>query len=145
MIAHLGSRQIYLSCQKKSGGIEFPDPIWYYQAVHLSRILDWCNLTRVKNWIPIEQSIMSIPLKAIPWLSKNCPNQVKEHPIVGTTYKIARSIKPRIINSLQMTNMTPWVGTQIFYQRYRTLNSINWLKSTSFKYKPLGTREDGNL
>lgn len=47
-----------LAMPKCSGTMRFPDPVQYYKISHLSPILDWCNHTKVKGWLSLEQLIL---------------------------------------------------------------------------------------
>lgn len=46
-----------LRCGRKQGGLAILGVILYYQACHLSRVVEWCRHEGVKQWVYIEMAI----------------------------------------------------------------------------------------
>lgn len=61
-------RRDILTLPKERGGVGFPDPVGYYEASHLARVIDWCVVQKDKPWIHMEQATTNIPLEGIAWL-----------------------------------------------------------------------------
>lgn len=45
-----------LSLLKVQGGMGFPDPVGYYEASHLTIIMEWCIMTDPKLWVDLAQA-----------------------------------------------------------------------------------------
>lgn len=103
-----------LTRPKEKGGIGLSDFFSYYRAVHLSRIVDWhCN-KESKQWVGMELEDASIPLLTSPWLTSAPPEDMRNHPLIGATLKVARStIHTTGLSSLP-SPMTPVIGNPDF-------------------------------
>lgn len=74
---------------KDLGGIQFPNFRSYYQASHITRIIDWHCHESEKDWVSLESTLATLPLRYLPWSPiKTLPHAVRLHPITGTTLKI---------------------------------------------------------
>ena len=86
-------RRAILTLPKERGGVGLPDPVSYYEASHLTRVVEWCTVQEEKPWIQLEQTITAIPLEGIVWLSEaEIPQGVKRHPTVGATIQVIKKI-----------------------------------------------------
>lgn len=81
-----------LTLPKKQGGIGLPDIQKFYQACHLTRVIDWNIHSEFKDWINIERTFTPIPLHILPWLNKtHIPPDCKFHPLIDNTINIFQS------------------------------------------------------
>lgn len=53
---HPRIRRSLLTLPKQYGGLAISDLHKYYQAAHLSRMIDWCQLGDLKTWPSLEQA-----------------------------------------------------------------------------------------
>lgn len=65
------------------GGLSFPDATLYYQACHLSRVIDCCRHAGSKQWVDIERSISAVHLPGLSWCSSQVPPSLLTHPTMG--------------------------------------------------------------
>ncbi|XP_040178291.1 uncharacterized protein LOC120910599, partial [Rana temporaria] len=108
-------RRDILTLPKEKGGIGFPDPLAYYEAVHLSRVLDWCATPKIKPWILLEQAMIEIPLEGLIWLSKSIlPQSVKKHPTIGTTINVVKKVFRKSNDETEANPLTPVLGNPAF-------------------------------
>lgn len=68
-------------------------------------VLDWCNHSKAKSWISLEQAISP---------QGSSYAQVKVHPLLGTTYKIVNMIKPRVLSAAMISPTMPVIGNPDF-------------------------------
>lgn len=68
-----------------------PDMHTYYQAVHLGRLIDWCQHQDIKLWSQLEQDQSDIPLHRAPWCYQLLSGTIKRHPLIGPTTRICLS------------------------------------------------------
>lgn len=81
-----------LSRPKEREGIGLPDFLKYYRAMHLTRIVD-CHCNKdYKQWVGMEFEDASIPLLTSPWLTAPTPKDLRDHPLIGATLTVARTI-----------------------------------------------------
>lgn len=89
----LNRRQIMLP--KQYGGLAVPDLRKYYQATHLTRLIDWNRHQSMKLWTSLEQAQCEIPLDRAPWCHNSLPRVVKNHPLIGTTTQLCSTLFTR--------------------------------------------------
>lgn len=108
-------RRDILTLRKERGGVGFPDPVGYYEASHLARVVDWCVLQKDKPLIHMEQATITIPLEGIVWLSDvEIPQAVRRHPTVGATLRSIKKIFKKTEISTYPSPMIPILGTPSF-------------------------------
>lgn len=82
-------RRAILRLPKEKGGIGFPNPVRYQEALNLARVMDWCALQKRKPWVHMEQATIDIPLEGLVWLPEvDVPRAVRKHPKGGRHLKI---------------------------------------------------------
>lgn len=68
---------------KEPGSMGIPDFRAYYQATHLTRIVDWHCHSVAKEWVSLGYALFPIPLKFSPWIPwGSCPTSLKRHPLL---------------------------------------------------------------
>lgn len=103
-------RRDILTLPKEQGGVGFPDPVGYHEAIHLTRVLDWCT-SQKKTWVQTEQATSEIPLEGLAWLPNTViPKVVKQHPMVGATLRSFKKTFKKVKIAMPMSPMTPIVG-----------------------------------
>ena len=108
-------RRAILTLPKERGGVGLPDPVSYYEAAHLARVVDWCTVQEAKPWIQLEQTITTIPLEGIVWLAEaEIPQEVKRHPTIGATIYTTRKIFKKTKMSTHPSPMIPILGNPSF-------------------------------
>lgn len=53
---------------KVEGGMRLPDISFYYRAISLVRILNWCHDSQNKLWVPLEKIMAGRNLAGAPWI-----------------------------------------------------------------------------
>ena len=86
----------------------------YYQAAHLTRLIDWCRNGHYKRWVEIEQQICPIALSRAPWCYNVLPSKMKKHPIIGPTLLIAAKICKNPKFSTKCSPLIPILGNPGF-------------------------------
>lgn len=82
-----------LSLPKHLGGIGLPELLNYYKAVHLSRIIEWNIHAPNKDWVSLEASFTSIPLKSLPWIqASHLHPDIGTHPLITPMLQCFRKI-----------------------------------------------------
>lgn len=86
---------------KEMGGLGVPNLRDYYLASHAARIIDWHCHRDSKDWVGLEMALFSTPLSFAPWLKwSNYPDELKHHPITGTTLKLLHDLpRGKVITS----------------------------------------------
>lgn len=72
-----------LTLPKQYGVLAVPEVCKYYQAVHLSRLIDWNGHQDIKLWVQLEQAQSAISLCRASWCYNALPRDVKNHPLIG--------------------------------------------------------------
>lgn len=103
-----------LSLQKQHGGMAMPEIKTYYQAVHLSRLVDWCRHQETKLWPQIEQSQSDIPLNRAPWNGSTLPTRIRSHPLIGPTTSICTRLISQTSLSTKNSLLRPILGNPQF-------------------------------
>lgn len=107
-----------LAMPKSRGGMAFPDPIRYYKAIHLARVLAWCRDEGHKTWIAIEQSCTEIPLRCLPWLQLKTLGTLRHHPLIGATLKVIQQSHFLSRFDGEITRLHPVLGNPRFPSGY---------------------------
>lgn len=82
-----------LTLPKIREGMGFPDPVRYYKASHLTRIMEWVVQSEPKLWVDLEQATIDSTLVGIPWSPiRDCLMAVTLHPLVGATFRMAKNL-----------------------------------------------------
>lgn len=107
-------RRNILALPKGKGGIGFPDPVRYREALQLARVMEWCASVR-KPHVQLEQATTKIPLEGIAWIEKSeLPTIVKKHPLTGATICSIYMIFKKTNLSPNPSPMTPVLGAPDF-------------------------------
>lgn len=65
------------------GGIGLPELLNYYTAVHITRLVDWNIHAPDKDWVGLEASFTSLPLKSLPWIQgSHSHSEIGIHPLI---------------------------------------------------------------
>lgn len=106
--------QTTLRLPKLRGGIALPDANLYLMACHLTRILDWCRHSTLKQWVQIEYTLAGTRLESLPWCHKPMPNRIIKHPTVGETWQTACKVFRDFLVAPLPSPLTPIVGNPAF-------------------------------
>ena len=108
-------RRDILTLPKDRGGVGLPDPVSYYEAAHLARVVEWCALQRTKPWILMEQKITKIPLEGLAWIQEvDIPQEVKKHPTIGATIRVMKRKFRKTKISEHVSPLVPVLGNPRF-------------------------------
>uniref|UniRef100_A0A8C5PD18 Reverse transcriptase domain-containing protein n=1 Tax=Leptobrachium leishanense TaxID=445787 RepID=A0A8C5PD18_9ANUR len=97
-----------LTLSKSGGGLALPDIRSYYYATHLTRVLDWANLTSDQMWRDLEEKVAGRPLWMLPWLLTDVGdlNLDRDSPVY-TTLRIWHQIRVRFALSSAPSPLLP--------------------------------------
>lgn len=77
-----------LSLPKCAGGLGLPHMKRYHWTFHLIRIVDWNIHHSPKDWMTLEQMVITFALSLAPWTPGAQINEaIRGHPLVGTTLR----------------------------------------------------------
>lgn len=110
---HPRIRRTLLSLPKQYGGLAVPDMYKYYQAVHLGRLLDWCQHGDLKIWPGLEQAQSRELLHRAPWCFRDLASNTKLHPTIGPTLHICYNLSKGKL-STQDSPLVPILGNPQF-------------------------------
>lgn len=80
-----------LSLKFRGGVWVSQTPVKYYEASHLTRIMEWCVTTEPKLWVDLEQATVDSVLAGLPRTPlRSCPPTITQHPTVGVTLQVTR-------------------------------------------------------
>lgn len=86
----------------------------FYQACHMSKVVDWCYHAGRKQWVDIEQAIYLVNLPGLPWCSSQVPPALMTHPTIGATWAVCRKVFPLAGISPYPLPMYPIMGNPSF-------------------------------
>lgn len=81
-----------LAQTKEDGGIGFPDPLLYWKAIQMSKVMDLCQHGHHKSWFSIQQSIYKFPLPFPPWLKWAPTTAVSTLPLFEPMIHVMRGL-----------------------------------------------------
>lgn len=102
-----------LTLPQQKWGIGLPDLGKYQWACHPTRLIDWHAHDKAKDWVKLEASFSSIPLKAISWLTfHRPPSSMEDHPLnkknITCFHKACDKTKvSSVIGPLTLVRMNP--------------------------------------
>lgn len=80
--------QSILRLPKLRSGMALPDGNLYHMPCHMSRVLDWCHHSSLKQWVQVEQVLAGIPLESVLWCPTDLARQISDHPTIGERQRI---------------------------------------------------------
>lgn len=131
----LNRRQLTLP--KLYGGLAVPDLRKYYNATHLTRLIDWNRHQSIKLWTQLEQTQCEIPLNRSPWCYDVLPRIIKNHPLIDVTARTCTSLFTRHRLTSLDSPLRPILGTPEFTPGYtdpifHSLRHSNYFQASHF-------------
>lgn len=107
-------RRSQLILPKRQGGLAVPDIREYYQAIHLSRVVDWNRHIDFKLWVQMEYPQSSVLLGRASWCLAHISKELIKHLLIGNTLKICAIMLPIIGIIPETSPLYPILGNSLF-------------------------------
>lgn len=116
-----------LTRPKEDGGLALPDLSMYLRSVFVARIVDWFHNAECKQWVKLEEEIVAMKLKSLPWIKRKNRPSVEELPLLmASTLKVWDGLVRRGIGSTYIGPMTPLFSNPEFPPALEVMTFLKW-------------------
>lgn len=131
------SPRTQLSLCKQYSGLALLDIQKYYQAIHLGRVIDCQRHSNFKLWAQMEQTQINIPLKSAIWCYDTLPQELKYHPLVGTTLQLSSQASLQAFFTSRDSLLLPILGNPqnppgLQSSEFKNLRHLNYDHASKF-------------